>query len=637
MLIFILPNPSQAAIAVPRPDLPPTLEAKLTALPTSPGCYLMRDARQQVIYVGKAVNLRARVRSYFQNQAQHTAKTRHLVADITDLEWVVTTTELEALILENELIKRHRPHYNIRLKDDKQYPYIKVHWNEDFPRISVVRRMLPDGGRYYGPFTSGYAVRQTLEALRRVFPYLDCERTITGKDERPCLYFHIKRCVGPCIGAASREEYRAVIDGLCQFLEGKTDEALGELNRRMVQAAERMQFERAAMYRDQIKAAERIVERQKVVSGRQEDEDVIALATDKGNACVQVFFVRRGRLIGRESFLLEGVEEESNGELLASFLKQFYDEAAYLPPEVLLPKDLDEHEIIEQWLKGKRGAKVTLHIPKRGPKKELVDLAAENARSALTALQAEWEADAHRHTEAIANLQAALSLPQPPSRIECFDISTLQGTNTVASMVVFVKGAPRKSDYRRFKVRAVTQVGQPDDYASMREVLRRRFRRAVEEQPAEPGEKEDPVWKLLPDLLIIDGGKGQLGVAVEVLKELGLFEVAPVVGLAKQEELLFQPNRPDPIRLDRASPEMYLVQRVRDEAHRFALSYQRSLRGKDLTRSRLEEIPGVGMKRRTALLKHFGSIDAIRNASVDDIAAVPGMTRQVATKIKELL
>lgn len=617
--------------------LSPQLEAKLQALPASPGCYLMRDAQDRVIYVGKAVNLRARVRSYFQKQAQHTAKTRRLVAEIADLEWVVTDTELEALILENELIKRHRPHYNIRLKDDKQYPYIKVHWQDDFPKISVVRRMLPDGARYYGPFTSGMAVRQTLEALRRVFPYLDCNREITGKDERPCLYYHIKRCAGPCIGAVNRDEYRAIVDGLCQFLEGKSDEALAELNRRMIEAAERMQFERAALYRDQIRAAERIVERQKVVSGRQEDEDVIAFATDKGNACVQVFFVRRGRLIGRESFLLEGVDEEANGELLASFLKQFYDEAAFLPPLVLLPRELEERDIIEQWLQSKRGARVTLRIPKRGPKKELVDLATENARSALAALQAEWEADAHRHTEAIANLQAALNLPQPPARIECFDISTLQGTNTVGSMVVFVKGAPRKSDYRRFQVRGVSQVGQPDDYAAMREVLRRRFRRAVEAHTTEPGEREDPVWKLLPDLLIVDGGKGQLGVAVEVLRELGLFEVVPVAALAKEEELLFLPGRDEPVRLERHSPEMYLVQRIRDEAHRFALSYQRTLREKGMTRSRLEEIPGVGMKRRTALLKHFGSIDAIRNATVEEIAAVPGMTRQVAQRIKELL
>jgi len=480
-------------------------------------------------------------------------------------------------------------------------------------------------------------VRQTLDALRRVFPYLDCNREITGRDERPCLYYHIKRCAGPCIGAVGREEYRAIVDGLCQFLEGKSEEALAELRRRMTEAAERLQFERAALYRDQIRAAERIVERQKVVSGRQEDEDVIAFATAKGQACVQVFFVRRGRLIGRESFLLEGVDEEANGELLASFLKQFYDEAAFLPPLVLLPRELEEQAIIEQWLRSKRGARVTLHIPKRGPKKELIEMATENARSALAALQAEWEADAHRHTEAITNLQMALHLPQPPTRIECFDISTLQGTNTVGSMVVFVKGAPRKSDYRRFQVRTVNQVGQPDDYAAMREVLYRRFRRAVEAQTTAPGEREDPVWRLLPDLLLVDGGKGQLNVAVEVLRDLGLFEVVPVAALAKQEEVLFVPDRAEPLRLDPHSPEMYLVQRIRDEAHRFALAYQRTLREKTMTRSRLEDIPGVGMKRRAALLNHFGSMDAIRNATVEEIAAVPGMTRQVAQRIKEAL
>ncbi len=621
-----------------KPELSPKLEAKLKTLPTKPGCYIYRNDKGRVIYVGKAVNLRHRVRSYFQEQSSHSAKTRRLVADIADLEWVVTDTELEALILENELIKRYRPQYNIRLKDDKQYPYIKVHWQDDFPKVSIVRRMLPDGARYYGPFTSGGAVRQTLEALRRVFPYLDCNREITGRDKRPCLYFHIKRCAGPCIGAVSKEEYRAIIDGLCQFLEGKTDEVMAELNRRMMQAAERLQFERAAMYRDQIRAAQRIVERQKVVSGRQEDEDVIAFAQDKGQTCAQVFFIRRGRLIGRETFMLEGAGEEENQALLASFIQQFYDEAAYLPPQILLPVELDETAIIEQWLHSKRGAKVALRVPKRGEKKALVQMATENARSALAAMQAEWQADAHRHTEAIANLQAALDLPKPPTRIECFDISTLQGTNTVASMVVFVRGAPRKGDYRRFKIRSVTQSGQPDDFAAMREALTRRFRRALEEeQPARPGQRVDPVWKLLPDLLIIDGGKGQLGVAVEVLKKLGLYEVVPVTGLAKREELLFLPGRSEPVRLPKDSPEMYLVQRVRDEAHRFAVTYQRNLRGKAMTRSRLEDIPGIGMKRRQALLRHFGSIDAIRNASVEDISAVPGMTKQVAKRVKELL
>ncbi|NOX60988.1 MAG: excinuclease ABC subunit UvrC [Chloroflexi bacterium] len=615
----------------------PVIQAKLKTLPTRPGCYLFRNERGRVIYVGKAVNLRARVRSYFQKHSQHTAKTRRMTAEIANLEWVVTDTELEALILENELIKRYRPQFNVRLKDDKQYPYIKVHWQDDFPKISVVRRMLPDGARYYGPFTSGHAVRQTLDALRKVFPYLDCNREITGSDERPCLYFHIKRCAGPCIGAVDREEYREIVDGLCRFLEGKTDEALQELTQRMMQAAERMQFERAAIYRDQIRAAQRIVERQKVVSNKQEDEDVIAFAVDKGAACVQVFFIRRGRLIGRESFWMEGVGEDENGELLASFLKQFYDEAAYLPPDILLPRDLEERDIIEQWLRSKRGAKVTLRIPKRGAKKALVEMATENARTALGAMQAEWEADAHRHTEAIANLQAALDLPSPPTRIECFDISTLQGANTVGSMAVFVRGAPRKSDYRRFRVRAVSRTGQPDDYAAMREVLQRRFRRALEASEPGPGQQIDPVWRILPDLLIVDGGKGQLNVAVEVLKSLDLFEVVPVVGLAKREELLFLPGRQQPVRLARHSPELYLVQRIRDEAHRFAITYQRHLRRKGMTGSRLEEIPGIGMKRRQALLKHFGSIDAIRNASVDEIAAVPGMTRAVARRVKEML
>ncbi len=623
---------------MPNQEISPDLQAKLNTLPTKPGCYLFRDAQNRIIYVGKAVNLRNRVRTYFQSYRSHSAKTRRLVASIHDVEWVVTDTELEALILENELIKRFRPRFNIRLKDDKQYPYIKVHWQDDFPKVSVVRRMLPDGARYYGPFTSAHAVRQTLEALRKVFPYLDCNRDITGTDQRACLYYDIKRCAGPCIGAVSKETYREIVDGLCRFLEGKTEEVLEELRRQMMVAAERLQFERAAIYRDQIRAAERIVERQKVVSGRQEDEDVIAFASEKDLTCTQVFFIRRGRLIGRETFLMEGADPDESQEILSSFIQQFYDEAAYLPPKILLPVELDETAIIEQWLRKKRGTKVVLKVPKRGAKKALVDMAAENARSALMAIRAEWEADAHRHTEAIANLQAALHLPSPPLRIECVDISTLQGANTVGSMVVFVRGVPRKSDYRRFKVHTIQQTGHPDDFAAMREVLTRRFRRALEPDTASnPPVATNNTWSILPDLLIVDGGKGQLNIAVAVLKELGLFEVVPVVGLAKREELLFLPDQPRPVRLPKESPEMYLVQRIRDEAHRFAISYQRRLRGKSMIRSRLEDIPGIGMKRRRALLKHFGSIDAIRNASIDEIASVPGMTRTVAKRVKELL
>jgi excinuclease ABC subunit C len=612
---------------------------KLDTLPDRPGVYLYRSADRTVIYVGKAVVLKHRVRSYF--QANRDPKTRRLVSEIADLEWIVTDTELEALILENELIKRHRPRFNIRLRDDKTYPYIKLHWQEDFPKVSIVRRMERDGSRYYGPFTSGYAVRQTLDGLRRVFPYLDCTREITGRDPKPCLYFHIKRCAGPCIGAVDRDGYRQIIAGLADFLEGNSEEVLEKMKARMQQAAERLQFERAAMLRDQIRAAGQLVERQKVVSGKQEDEDVIAFAQDArtGEACVQVFFIRRGKLIGRETFVLEGVNPEQNGEMVSAFVKQFYDEAAFVPPSILLQKDLDERDIIEQWLRGRRGGeKVFLSVPTEGPKQELLQMAGENAAATLATLQAQWQADTNRQTEALAQIQEVLGLSAPPGRIECFDISTLQGTNTVASMVVFAKGAPEKGDYRRFNIKGRGSQGEPDDFASMREVLKRRFRRAVEEAVPDPGRaarKSDEAWKLLPDLLIVDGGKGQLGVAVEVLAEFGLTEVVPVAGLAKQREELFLPGRAEGLLLPPASQGLFLVQRIRDEAHRFAITAHREQRGKVAIASELDAVPGIGPARRKALLKHFGSLEAIRQATVAELAAVPGMTAAAAQAVRE--
>ncbi len=621
--------------------LSPDLTQKLDTLPERPGVYLYHSSDRKVIYVGKAVVLRNRVRSYF--QANRDPKTRRLVGEIADLEWIVTDTELEALILENELIKRHRPRFNVRLKDDKTYPYIKLHWNEDFPKVSIVRRMERDGGRYYGPFTSAYAVRQTLDVLRRVFPYLDCTREITGHDPKPCLYYHIKRCAGPCIGAVDREGYRQVIAGLGAFLEGDSEFVLAQLAGRMQAAAENLQFERAALLRDQIRAATQIVERQKVVSGTQEDEDVIAFAQDArtGEACVQVFFIRRGKLIGRENFVLEGVEPDTNGEMMSAFVKQFYDEAAFVPPSILLQKDLDERTIIEQWLRSRRGGqKVVLTVPTEGPKLDLLQLATENAAATLTALQAQWQADTNRQTEALAQIQDALGLPDPPGRIECFDISTLQGTNTVGSMVVFAKGAPAKGDYRRFNVKGRGAQGEPDDFASIREVLRRRFRRAVEEAVADPGSKarkSDESWKLLPDLLIVDGGKGQLSIAVGVLAEYGLTEVVPVAGLAKQREELFLPGRPDSILLPPSSQGLFLVQRIRDEAHRFAITAHREKRSKTAVASELDAIPGIGPARRKALLKHFGSLEAVRQASLEELVAVPGMTRAAAQSVREKL
>ena len=421
------------------------LQEKLDALPTKPGVYLMKDDEGQVLYVGKAVNLRARVRSYFHASAGYSPKIQRLVSGIDDVDFIITASELEALILESTLIKRHKPKYNVRLKDDKRYPYIKVTWQEDFPKVLIVRRMERDGARYFGPFTASWAVQQTLQTLRRVFPYLTCNRTITGQDERACLYYDLGLCLAPCIGAASREEYRAMIDGLCRFLEGKSDEIVADLELKMQAAAEEWDFEQAAAYRDQLAAIQRVVERQKIVSTALADQDVIAFARADGDACVQVFFIRRGRLIGREYFVLDGTAEESDPEVLASFIKQFYDEAAYVPPEILLPHEIDEALVIQKWLRNRRGNKVMLKVPRRGHKRELVDMAAENAEETLSHLHAQWIADEGRQSTAIAQLQEHLDLDGPPSRIECYDISTIQGSATTGSMVVFVKGVPRKS------------------------------------------------------------------------------------------------------------------------------------------------------------------------------------------------
>ena len=620
-----------------------TLQAKLDNLPTRPGCYLMKTAEGAIIYVGKAINLRARVRSYFQQQALHTTKTRRLVSNIADLDWIIVETELEALVLENELIKRHQPRYNIRLKDDKTYPYIKIHWAEDYPKVTIVRRMARDGGRYFGPYTSAYNVRLTLEALRHIFPYLTCNRDITGKDERACLYFHIGRCNGPCIGAVNRDEYRAMVQGLADFLSGNTEPALTTLRGQMTDAAENWYFERAARLRDQIKAAEQLVERQKVVSGQQQDEDLIAFAQTNGDTCVQVFFVRHGKLIGRESFVLEGAEGDETDAVLSAFLTQFYSEAAYVPPEIVLPKDLDESLIIEQWLRSRRGGeKVVLTVPQEGQQRDLLEMAAQNAAETLHALRAQWQADKNKQVIALAELGHALGLADAPGRIECYDISTLQGTSTVGAMVVFAQGTPMKSDYRKFKIRGKGSLGagEPDDFASMREMLRRRFRRAVEPPANEgaPGQaprKGDQMWQRLPDLVVIDGGKGQLGVAVEVLREFDLFDQVPVIGLAKRFEDVYFPERRDPLVLPRDSQALFLLQRIRDEAHRFGITFNRELRSKAGVMSELDKVPGIGPRRRKELLKRFGDLETIKQASIEELAAAPGMNVAAAEAIKD--
>ncbi len=610
----------------------------LKSLPTKPGVYLYKNEAGKVIYVGKAVNLRARVRSYFHQSAQHTPKIRRLVEEIADLEFIVAGSELEALLLENNLIKKHQPYYNVRLKDDKRYPYIKVHWQDPFPRVTTTRHILDDGARYFGPYTAASAAYQTLDLIRKIFPYLTCTRTITGQDERACLYYHIGRCAAPCIGIVNQGEYRAIIQSLCDFLSGHTESVVCDLERQMQAAAEALDFEKAATIRDQLQAIEHVVEKQKVMSPDMTDHDVIAFARENSDACVQIFFVRAGRLIGREYFLMDGTAEEDDQAVITSFLKQFYDQVSNVPPEILMPQEVDEVMIIRDWLRSKRGADVTLKVPRQGQEHELVQMAAENAAETLAHLRAQWQVDESKQSEALADLQQYLNLSEPPLRIECYDVSTLQGMHTVASMVVFVKGVPRKSDYRRFNMRRVK--GQ-DDFASMQETLQRRFKRMQDagyQLDAGPGKKDVyNAWSLVPDLVILDGGKGQLNAALEVLDEFDLRDAIPIVALAKREEELFLPAQSEPVILPRNSQGLFLVQRIRDEAHRFAVEYHRKLRRKQGIASQLDQIPGIGPRRRQTLLKAFGSIEAIREASVDELTTLPGMTRSAAEQIKSLL
>ncbi len=615
------------------------LQGILATLPSKPGCYLYRNIEGKIIYVGKAINLKNRVRSYFHADSSHDNKTRRLVRDIVDIEWIVVGSELEALILEMNLIKKHRPKYNIRLKDDKRYPYIKVHWHEPFPRVTVTRNMDEDGSRYFGPYTSAWAVYQTLDVLRKIFPYLTCDREITGLDKRACLYFDIKLCLAPCIGAVDQAGYRQMISDLMDFLSGHSEEIIKRLEAEMLKASEEMRFEKAAAVRDQLKAISSIIERQKIIFATDyKDSDVLAMARSDGEACVQIFFIRGGKLIGREYFILEGTEDTADTEVMAEFVKQFYTEAATIPDQVMIPEEIqvEEAKIIGQWLRSKRGgSKVELFVPKEGQPHELVQMAAENASETLQALRAQWQADAHKQEQALSELQNALKLSAPPNRIECYDVSHTQGVATVGAMIVFEQGVPAKNLYRKFNIDS-TSIGAPDDFASMEEMLTRRFKRWLSSQETEagPGSKKDASFSFLPDLIIIDGGKGQLGRVVRVLEEFELYDKVPVVGLAKQEEEIFFPHNSKPLLLPRHSQGLYLVQRIRDEAHRYGITAHRARRSKQGLASQLDSIPGIGPARRKALLKHFGSLDKIKEASVTDLAAVKGMNETAAESIK---
>jgi excinuclease ABC subunit C len=566
------------------------LQDILKSVPDQPGCYLMKNQEGVVIYVGKAINLRHRVRSYFHASAQKNPRTSQLVRNIHDIEWIIVGSELEALILEMNLIKEYQPHFNVQLKDDKRYPYIKIHWEDDYPKVTVTRKVEKDGSRYYGPYINVWAVNQTLDVLRKIFPYLTCSRTITGDDHRACLYHDIQLCTAPCIGRISQKNYREMIKELGAFLNGRSDRIQARLEEEMVQASEDMKYEQAAQIRDQLDAIQRIVQEQRIISTKFTDSDVIAMASLDNNACIQVFFIRGGKLTGREYFLVEKTDQKADQDLLSEVIMQFYDQAPGVPPEILLPREIEEARIIGKWLRSQRGGKkVELLVPRRGEKKKLVTMAAENAASMLTALKTREKSERDRAEGALTD-----------------HIRSVQG---------------------------------PDDYASMDEVLRRRFQRLLltKEETRKPGGKPDPSFSAVPDLVLIDGGKGQLNRAAEVLKEFDLLDTIPIAGLAKRYEEVFLPGDPYPVQFEKNSSGLQLLQRSRDEAHRFAITAHRKRRSKKGLQSSLEKIPGIGPTRRQELLKKFKTIQNIREASVEELSQTPKITLKIAQSIKEHL
>ena len=579
----------------------PELEATLKRLPDRPGVYLMKDARGTVIYVGKAQSLRSRVRSYWQNQTGggESQLIRSVIDRIADVEYTMTDSVSEALLLEINLVKRYRPRYNVRLKDDKSYPFIKITLAEDFPRVERTRKLPADGSRYFGPYASASSVDEAMNLIRRIFPFRTCNLDIhegRAAIERPCLLYHIKRCQAPCVGYIDKADYRAQIAQIEMFLEGRQETVARELTRQMQAASEATEYERAAALRDKLKAIERTMESQKMAAHAATEEDVLGLARQDTQAAVQLFAVRGGKMVGRDVFLLDAPRETGDATVLAGFVQQYYERATSVPPEVLVPLPPEDASELETFLAARRGAAVHLR------------------------------ADQGKTLAALEELAEALALPAVPLRIECYDISNFQGAQSVGSMVVFEEGRPRTGEYRRFRIKDVKGA---NDFASHQEVLRRRFKRA---RTGEEGKEEELRW-LLPDLVVIDGGKGQLSAAKVVLDELGYHDLA-VVGIAKEREEIFLPDRDDPVLLPTTSAALYLMQRLRDEAHRFAVTYHRSLRARAATRSAFDDLPGVGPKRRAALLRVFGSARRVREAPLEQVAAVPGIGPALAAKIK---
>jgi excinuclease ABC subunit C len=651
------------------------LDQQLARLPDQPGVYKFYDAKGVLLYVGKAKSLRSRVRSYFLKTATLEPHKRQMVTEIADIQYLLAETPTQALHFEADLVRSERPRYNVKLRDDKHYPYIRINVHEPWPKTMVARKMQRDGARYFGPFTDASSVRQTLDTINRLFPHILCNRVITGNDPRACLYYHIKRCPAPCIGAINNEDYRQIVDQMIGFLDGKSDNVLADMRHEMEEAAEALEFERAADLRDRIRAAERVITQQEIVYSSIDDEDVIGVYHEGPYSAVQVFLVRGGRLIGREHFVLEGHGEDTEAEIVWSFVVQYYSQTSDIPDEVVLPLGIDDMDSVRVWLTdrrlesdAKRRKKVRVSAPKVGDKRKLVELATSNAKEVLERLRQQWLADEARTTGAVVELQEILDLPQLPNRIECYDVSHVQGTNQVASMVVFENGQPKRSAYRRFKIKH--EFGS-NDVLSIQEVIGRRFRRALTGQLRRNGEvgswsTSEPIaqdgqdaadgasqdgapeqepeggWAAMPDLVIIDGGKAQLNGALEILDTMEITEL-PVVGLAKENEEIFVRDRatgralPEPVLLPRSSQAMYLVQRIRDEAHRFAITYHRAVRGRTGLRSALDEVQGIGPKRKRELLRRFGSVRGIRGATLEELAAVPGMTLKQAKVLKSSL
>lgn len=604
----------------------------LKMLPDRPGVYLMKDVNGKIIYVGKAISLKNRVRSYFQASRNLSLRIQNMVSLVDRVEYITTDSEMEALVLECNLIKEEHPKYNIRLRDDKQYPWVKITLAESFPQVYITRKMKKDGSKYYGPYTNVSSLRETFRLIRQIFPLRSCRHDLDReKIERPCLNYHIRRCLAPCAGEINQAAYREMIHQVCIFLEGRQDELLEKLQQSMTEASEKREYEKAARFRDQVNAIRKVLEKQKVVSDSGDDSDIFGLAQDRRGTMVQVFQVRQGKMVGREYFLLTEGGETPAPEVLESFIPQYYDGSGFIPRHILLPVEPEGMAVIKEMLCIERSGAVEIKIPQKGEKLKLVQMAAENAQMLLEIERNKETMQENQVQEILAELQGELFMSKLPLRIEGFDISNTQGQEAVASMVVFENGVPKGSDYRRFKIKTIEG---PNDFAMLQEAVRRRFLKGLAERQEVATEKGK--FAKFPDLLLIDGGKGQLSGVREVLTELGL-EHIPTIGLAKQEEAIFLPDREDPIMLSRRSRGLMLLQRVRDEAHRFAITYHKSLRDKNTVKSILDKITGIGPKRKQLLLKTFGSVKQIQEASVEDLAKVPGINLKIAESIKAQL